>query len=318
MYREALISIVCVGGLFVALSTTVLNDQGANSGEFVETSFTQLSVKQLHTLAESITVKVLSGEFLGSGILIDQQGSVYTVLTNAHILRSAEPPYQIQTPDGQIYQADVPQNVSFPGHDLALLQFQSPDGRYPVASLGTSPRVGGEVFAAGFPFVDDLSQVPVIRDKQGGFVLQVGQVSLILEKALEGGYRIGYTNPVEKGMSGGPLLNNRGQVVGINGMHAEPLWGDPYIYMDGSIPEPDLREQMSHYSWGIPIDAFVQFAPPAFIPRSRNNLPSHNRGKNSDHQPDSLPDFLGIFPNLSPTRFGKIPDTLCFMKFTGF
>lgn len=214
--------------------------------------------------------------------------------------QEAEPPYQIQTPDGQIYQADVPQNVSFPGHDLALLQFHSRDGRYPVASLGTSPRVGGEVFAAGFPFVDDLSQVPVIRDKQGGFVLQVGQVSLILDKALEGGYRIGYTNPVEKGMSGGPLLNNRGQVVGINGMHAEPLWGDPYIYMDGSIPEPDLREQMSHYSWGIPIDAFVQFAPPAFIPRSRNNLPSHNRGKNSDHQPDSLPYFLGIFPNLSP------------------
>ncbi|MEQ8956622.1 MAG: hypothetical protein RLP02_01660, partial [Coleofasciculus sp. C2-GNP5-27] len=58
-----------------------------------------------------------------------------------------------------------------------LLQFQSPDGRYPVASLGTSPRVGGEVFAAGFPFVDDLSQVPVVRDQQGGFVLQVGQVS---------------------------------------------------------------------------------------------------------------------------------------------
>ncbi|QEI44135.1 hypothetical protein BMF77_04766 [Dolichospermum sp. UHCC 0315A] len=35
--------------------------------------------------------------------------------------------------------------------------------------------------------------------------------SIVLEKALERGYQIGYTNKLEKGMSGGPLLNENGQ-----------------------------------------------------------------------------------------------------------
>ena len=80
---------------------------------------------------------------------------------------------------------------------------------------------------------------------------------------MEGGYQIGYTNDIEKGMSGGPLLNARGEVVGVNGVHAYPLWGDPYQYKDGSEPNAALREQMSKYSWGIPIDTFKQLAPSA-------------------------------------------------------
>jgi hypothetical protein len=47
-------------------------------------------------------------------------------------------------------------------------------------------------------------------------------------------------------------------------VHAYPLWGDPYLYKDGTEPNADLREQMSKYSWGISIETFKQFAPSAF------------------------------------------------------
>jgi hypothetical protein len=94
-----------------------------------QTSITQppipLSVAHLQEKAAAMTVKILSTDFLGSGILLNKQNSVYTVLTNAHVLRADNPPYRIQTPDGEIYKADVQQNVNFQNYDLAIFQFSS-------------------------------------------------------------------------------------------------------------------------------------------------------------------------------------------------
>lgn len=260
--------IACIG----SLSISPLGSK-PNIGVVDTQSLTRHSAKQVQQLAESITVKVLSKDFLGSGILIQKNGSVYQVLTNAHVLRSGNPPYQIQTPDGLIYAADLSKMSDrsilsyFKGNDLAVLEFRSPKINYTVASLGhgSTLSVGNEVFASGFPF-----------DSQGiqdtGFVFRQGQVSLVLDKALEGGYRIGYTNDIVKGMSGGPLLNRAGQVVAINGRHAEPLWGEPYVYQDGTQPELPLLKQMSKYSWGIPIEEFMQMASPSF----KNNYSDTN------------------------------------------
>ncbi|MDF5720333.1 MAG: serine protease [Rhizonema sp. PD37] len=249
-----IVLVACIGCLSIssAVSAPLLKVS-------VKHPSTQHSPEQLQHLAKLIAVKVLSKNFLGTGILIHKQGSVYTVLTNAHVLRSGHAPYQIQTPDGRIYTAELPGKSDrsgrsyFNGNDLALLQFHSPDISYTVASFGSAStlNVGNEVFAAGFPFDPEENQ-----DK--GFVFKAGQVSLMLKKALEGGYQIGYTNDIQKGMSGGPLLNHAGEVVAINGMHAEPLWGDPYVYQDGTEPEQLIKKQMSQYSWGIPIETFVK------------------------------------------------------------
>jgi S1-C subfamily serine protease len=84
-----------------------------------------------------------------------------------------------------------------------------------------------------------------------------------LGKALEGGYQIGYTNELKKGMSGGPLLNRWGEVVGINGKHAYPLWNAPSIYQDGSQVRPALNEAIDRYSWAIPVRTLLQLAPTA-------------------------------------------------------
>ncbi len=252
---RSLVLAACIGGLPFSASLVLV----PNVRVSVEQPSTQLSEKQLQHLAQLMTVKVLSGDFLGSGILIHRQGPIYLVLTNAHVLRSGKPPYQIQTPDGRLYgvelstKGDRARSSYFHGNDLALLQFQSPDATYTVGTLGSALdlNVGNEVFAAGFQFNPE-------KAKDIEFVFKTGKVSLILEKALEGGYRIGYTNDIQKGMSGGPLLNDAGEVIAINGMHSEPLWGNPYIYQDGTQPQPFLRQQMRQYSWGIPIDTFVQ------------------------------------------------------------
>lgn len=208
----------------------------------------QLTVAQIKNEARAIAVKVLSGYGAGSGILIKKQGQTYTILTNNHVLAVGES-HRIQTPDGKIYQGELLKNRSFDGNDLVLLQFRS-TREYSVARLASSPlTVGDEVFATGFPGQEG--------SEKRGFKFLLGTVSFLSPKALVGGYQIGYSNPVEKGMSGGPLLNSRGEVVGINGMHAYPLWGDPYVFKDGSKPNLP-RDLMIESSWAIPIETFVQ------------------------------------------------------------
>lgn len=218
----------------------------------------QLPQEQLKQLAESITVKISSGNNGGSGILIRKEGQIYTVLSNQHVLESGKPPL-IRTPDRKTHQADLVREVNFAGNDLALMQFRA-KGNYAVGSLGNSSNLkdGEEVFAAGFPFEAYWSE-------SGEFVFRTGRISLLLQKALVGGYGIGYTNEIEKGMSGGPVLNREGKVIGINGIHAQPLWGDPYVYQDGTRPNDTLRQRMRRSSWAVPIDIFATLAP-AFAP----------------------------------------------------
>ncbi|QDL08953.1 hypothetical protein DP113_14470 [Brasilonema octagenarum UFV-E1] len=303
----------------------------------------QLSVAQVQQKAEAITVKVLSKELLGTGTLMKRNGQVYTVITNAHVLRSADPPYQIQTPDGRLYSAVVSKSVVFKDRDLAILQFRSTNTVYTVATLGNSSslKVGDKVFVGGFtsraeqnganqkyltlpyraslwkvgsgnltlpyraslslvrrgkdfrearevgsgnltlPYRASLSLVRRGKDfreaKSEGevksemcvankgvgseYVFTEGKVSLILDKALEGGYQIGYSNEIRKGMSGAPLLNQRGEVVGINGLHKDPVWNTPELYMDGSEPSKALQEQITRSSLAVPIKTVVQLAP---------------------------------------------------------
>ena len=260
----------CTAGLFVGLALQAATlllaapvSVSTSQSEQIESRLStdqarNLPTKALRDRARLITVKVLSGDSWGSGILIQQQGQLYTVLTNEHVLQTGNE-YRIQTPDGRVHLASRYQVVSLNGNDLALLQFRSTDAVYTVALLGRAVTlaIGDEVLAAGFPFETDVSQPT-------GFKCTDGQVSLVTEKALDGGYQVGYTNAVEKGMSGGPVLNLQGEVVAINGMHPYPLWGDPYIFKDGSKPGESMHELMIKSSWAIPIETFVQLAPKSF------------------------------------------------------
>ena len=47
----------------------------------------------------------------------------------------------------------------------------------------------------------------------------------------------------------------------INGIHKYPLWGNAYIFKDGTTPALSIRRQMQRSSWAIPIQTFLQSAP---------------------------------------------------------
>ncbi|WP_138499096.1 tetratricopeptide repeat-containing serine protease family protein [Nostoc sp. PA-18-2419] len=264
MYRRSLATIAWMGILLTLPIQAVYLSISPRVD--AQESIQKRSPEQIKQLARSITVKILSGENRGSGILLKKNSQIYTVITNQHVIESGKP-IKIQTQDGKIHSGNLVKGVNFQGKDLALLEFRA-NANYTLAPLGnlSTIAVNEPIYAAGFPFEANPSA-------SGGFVFQTGQVLLVPERALKEGYQIGYSNEIEKGMSGGPILNRHGQVIGINGIHAYPLWGNPYIYEDGSQPTEALRDLMSRYSWGIPIQTFARLAPGY---TSKESLPAAN------------------------------------------
>jgi tetratricopeptide (TPR) repeat protein/S1-C subfamily serine protease len=202
-----------------------------------------LTSAQLQALAKSITVKILTKNGSASGTLIARNDNNYTILTNDHVMNPGES-YRIQTPDGKIYPATVIKEKppSLKNQDVALFQFQS-TAEYTIATLGISAPIAVEqkIVAAGF--VSDSAKL----------VFTEGQISLLPDKSFQRGYRIGYSNKVQPGMSGGPILNYQGEVIGINAVHAYPISDKIYTYIDNSKPSAAERQQMRQYSWGVPI-----------------------------------------------------------------
>ncbi|NER96989.1 MAG: trypsin-like peptidase domain-containing protein [Symploca sp. SIO1B1] len=213
---------------------------------------TQSPTSQLEELAKAVTVKVIRQDGVwGSGFIVQQQDSSYIVLTNEHVVKSRQP-YTIEHHNGQKYQAQLLQVPNFNGNDLALLKFESA-ASYELASLkhSSSLKENEEVFMAGYPL--DFKE-----SDARGFSFRSGRITFLgMDRPLKGGYQLGTSHQIQKGMSGGPLLNSQGNVVGINGRHM-PLWGPscPYEYQDGSLACDALPEPRP-LSWTIPIETFV-------------------------------------------------------------
>lgn len=247
-----------LGALGVGFSLTVFTLQSSQGALLVAQKFTphshsrpQLTDYQLHRLARGITVKVETSETQGSGVIVRRRSGQYWVITNDHVALESDR-FLIRTSDGQTHRARRVPSTRFGKADLTLLAFQTWTN-YPVAQtasgLGVTP--GTPVFSAGFPI--DVNQTP--------FQLTQGQVSQVMPRSINGGYQVGYSNWVPKGMSGGPVMNGQGEVIAINGIHAEPLWGNPYVWDDGSVPSEPVVEELTELSWAIPIETVLRGMP---------------------------------------------------------
>jgi S1-C subfamily serine protease len=141
---------------------------------------------------------------LGSGFVIDIAGHI---VTNYHVVQGADS-VEVSFSNNESVQARV---IGVDAStDLAVLKVNTPSRGLAPLPLGESEdvRVGDAVVAIGNPFGYE-------RSVTSGIVSAIGRV-------LEAPNRLPIDNaiqtdaPINPGNSGGPLLNTRGQVIGVN------------------------------------------------------------------------------------------------------
>jgi len=136
---------------------------------------------------------------LGSGFLIDPSG---LILTNAHVVQKAST-ITVVLADKREFTAKVIGTDT--KTDLALIRITSQD-RFPALALGDSDKmeVGDWVIAVGNPFgLSSTITHGIISAK--GRVIGLGPYDDFIQTDA----------PVNPGNSGGPLLNLKGEVIGV-------------------------------------------------------------------------------------------------------
>ena len=141
----------------------------------------------------------------GSGFILDKQGHI---ATNYHVIADAQN-IEVQTSDKHRYKARVIGKDQ--RHDIALLQIDAPNLQPVLLAQSHDLVPGQKVYAIGNPFglngsmtTGIISAIRSIRGPLGGQI----------ENAIQ------TDEEIKPGNSGGPLLNSRGEVIGINSLIA--------------------------------------------------------------------------------------------------
>jgi len=146
----------------------------------------------------------------GSGFVISKDG---LIATNKHVVSDTAASYTVLTNDGKKYDAEV--LARHPSLDIAVLKIKLSVGGLPVMTLGDSDSI-------------KLGQTAIaIGNALGEFrnTVAVGVISGLSRTVTAGGTGIGEETiegviqtdaAINPGNSGGPLLNLKGEVIGIN------------------------------------------------------------------------------------------------------
>ena len=146
----------------------------------------------------------------GSGFLISQDG---LVLTNKHVVSDDEADYTVLTNDGKKYPAKVLARDPF--QDLAVIKIEPEKGeKFPAVLLGDSDsvQIGQTVIAIGNALGEfqNTVSVGVVSGLGRTITASGGGLSEVLDNVIQ------TDAAINRGNSGGPLLNLKGEVIAVN------------------------------------------------------------------------------------------------------
>ena len=152
----------------------------------------------INDLNHSNAINIKPGNYRGTGFAISSNGYI---VTDYHVISGADSVY-VQSVDGKAYRTKV--IYSEPQTDIAILEINDPSfktlGAIPYTFKKPETDIGENVFTIGYP-----------RD-----VIVLGPGYLTASTGFKGdttAYQVSI--PVDFGNSGGPLLDSRGNIIGI-------------------------------------------------------------------------------------------------------
>lgn len=208
------------------------NDEVVNSGE-------KLSAKQIYKKVHESSVGILvysSNQQRvyseGTGIVMSASGdkTVTYIITCAHVIDAKNPKITVQTADGTQYDGFV---VGLDAKtDIGVVRVNSTDLKPADFADSSNVEVGDTVYAIGNP-----GGMQFFGSFTNGMVSAIGRP---VDSPV--GYEVAciqHTAPINPGNSGGALVNEYGQVIGIN---SSKIASTDYEGMGFAVPSATVKE----------------------------------------------------------------------------
>lgn len=280
-----LMLIFLASGTFFGIANAQNLDEASNSS-----NNKSLSLNDLFELVENSIVQVTktmppanpygpdkeNSTSLGTGFIYNDKGYI---VTNNHVVENAKA-VDITFINGDRYTANI--TGTDPFSDLAVIKInENTTGLSKPLVVGNSSalRVGDQVVAIGNPFGLDSSMTT-------GIVSQIGRLLSIDERGFSIPNAIQTDALINPGNSGGPLLNMKGEVIGVNTagifpggiglavpsntvlriipvLMEEKNYTHPWLGVTGNTLTADLakREKVDRTLKGVIIDNLVRSSP---------------------------------------------------------
>lgn len=249
--RRFLLSAICVSILTVMSISSSVNAADIGNAQVKEASKGVIQVLVTYVDADNTEWIIQSG----SGFFIGSEAGADTIVTNHHVISIDD---ETREAAKQTFGRDIINDVSVKivvdrdltktatvselnsaDYDIAVLKLEEPLSGMSILTLSEEePQKTQDVYALGFP---DLAQI--VKDKQfytsDDVTITSGTISDVTE--------IGQTQHIQhecklsSGNSGGPLLNEAGEVVGVNRSDVD----DKYYYSVKISELTKLLDKMS-------------------------------------------------------------------------
>lgn len=191
--------------------------------------------------ARLITVRI-EGAIQGSGVIIKRTGDIYTVLTAYHVMSGNRIGEEVvaKTHDGRDHILEINNLQRIANTDLALTKFKA-NSTYSLANIGTVKdiTIGQKIYIAGFPIIG-----------KGELKVSPGELRANAPTSLDNGYELIYSSSTSPGMSGGAILLEDGQLIGIHGRGES----------DDLLTRVENVIAKTGFNQGMPIDFYLSYS----------------------------------------------------------
>lgn len=238
---------------------------------------------------------------LGSGFIYNNKGYI---VTNNHVVENAKV-VDVTLINGDRYTANVTGTDAF--SDLAVIKINentttttTPIPKPLVVGNSSELRVGDQVVAIGNPFGLESSMTT-------GIVSQIGRLLSIDERGFSIPNAIQTDALINPGNSGGPLLNMKGEVIGVNTagifpggiglavpsntvlriipvLMEEKNYTHPWLGVTGNTLTADIakREKLDRTQKGVIIDTIVRNSPADLAGLNGSNINEYGEKRGGD------------------------------------